>query len=216
LSAAFLYLGLLLSLSISILLLVLSLRVEKEEILPGYFWTYIQDPRYYGLAEILVHITVFILYLQFRKEQTKPVQWLFLILLLLLIPETMRGIIFDCKRIIHTGKEEAYWQRELGFQQYADQLIREKQDALQVKQVVVGGSSNYVNSRVSLYSRIPVLNETPSFVNISSLQTKENTLVLVILNDKAPEIPELLYPKGTELAGSYNGFYFYTCYVTAH
>lgn len=217
LSSAFLYLGLLISLAISVLLLVLSVRVEKEEIVPGYFWTYIQDPRYYGLAEILIHITVFILYLQYRKGKPKPVQWLFVALLLLLIPETLRGIVFDCRRMLNAGKEKFYWQQDLALQHYAQSIIQKKKDSLLVKKVVVTSTSTYISSRVSGYSRIPMLNDAASLLNFSSVNTKESLLLLVILPEKdTVTFNEMLSAKGTELAGNYNGFYFYSCYVTAH
>ncbi len=55
----------------TLLLAVLSVRVAKAEDMPGNWWTFIQEPRYYGLPNILIHISIiyFFSILSYQKDQ---------------------------------------------------------------------------------------------------------------------------------------------------
>lgn len=59
---SFFYLAFFISLSVTLVLGVLSVTVGKVEETPGNFWTFIQEPRYYGLVNVLIHLAVFIFY----------------------------------------------------------------------------------------------------------------------------------------------------------
>lgn len=213
----FFYLSFFISFAITILLIVLSVRVAKEEILPGYLWTYVEEPRYYGLPNVLVHMAVFVFYQYCRMKASRILKYVFYFLILFLLPEMFRGIIFDVRRIVNFKKEEYIWHLEYRFQKYAAEIIRKAQQKQPVENVVVTGSLLYVSNRVSLYSNVPVLIEAEKINELSSLNTKTPVLLLIILRENDfPNFRPFLSMKGKEVAGSFNGLFFYTVYVKPH
>ena len=214
---SFFYLAFFLSAGITLLLMILSLRVAKEENFPGHWWTYIEEPRYYGLVNVMLHIAVFLLYQYYRLKHSKPLKYLFIGLLLLMLPETFRGIIFTVHRIENMDREEYSWQYERNIQQYADTLIQKEKAKQPVENVVVTGSSYYIYYRVGIYSHVPALTEANRINDLSSLNTKKTTLLLVILQEKDfPGYQPFFSNKEKELAGYFRGFYFYIAHVNPH
>lgn len=193
------------------LLAVLSLRVAKAEDMPGNWWTFIQEPRYYGLPNLLIHLSVFVFYQVYKSRGDKITKIVFFFLLASLLPELFRGIIFTGKRITNFGKEEYSWQSDLKIQKYADSVISTGKEKYTVKKVVVTGSSYYFNNRISLYNHIPILYEANKINDPGSLQTRENILLLVVL-DETQFIKFNASPIANKysLAGHFRGFYFYT------
>lgn len=211
----FLFLALSITLAISFVLSILSLLVDKELMPPDRWWTYVEDARYYGLANILVHLVIFILFLQYSKQLSNPLKYLFLLLPFLLLPEIIRGVAFTTKRIALAGKEKFYWQQELKFQRYAAAIIREKEDSLKVNTTVVSGSLHYANYRTGLHQQVPVLEEVGSLNDPALLRSKEPVLLLAIIReDRRESFKPFISFSRTELAGQFNRFYFYTLYVT--
>ncbi|MEO7922191.1 MAG: hypothetical protein ABIR30_00785 [Chitinophagaceae bacterium] len=201
-----------------VLLGVLSLFVPKEENVPGSFWTYIEEPRYYGLINVLLHLAVFVLYIYMQgsplKKRLIP---LFLFLLLLMGPEMFRGIIFDAKRVLSYNKETYSWQTEYRLQRFADDIIKKETNQGAKEITVVTGSSYYLNYRVGLYSHAAVMSQSGKINDPAGLQSSKPTLLLAILEEK--QLPGYeLFLSGTEkkLAGFLNGFYFYTLHVNPH
>ena len=212
---SFFFLSFSLMFSISLVLVLLSLVVDKELIPPDRWWTYVEDPRYYGLADILVHLCIFVLFYHYRKQTAGFFKYIIIALPFLLLPEAMRGIAFTAKRLIHIGKEEYYWKQDLGFQRYAASVVRQQQDSLQVKKVVVTGSLYYANYRASLHQQVPVLEEPASVNDTASLKTKEPVILLVMLSGESRSgFQSFINNPRTKLAGTYNRFYFYTLHVT--
>lgn len=211
----FLLLTLLISLAISMVLAVLSLVVDKEIINLDNWWTYIEDARYYGLAEILLQLALFLLVQQAGKTLNKPVKFLFTVLPFLLLPEIARGMIFTVNRALKLGKETYYWQQELQFQQYTTKFIQDKKAALGVKKVVVSGSKYYRNIYTSRHQQLPSLREWSSLNDPASFKTTEPVLLLALIGENRLEMfrPFTSYP-GTVLEGKYGNYYFYTLYVT--
>ena len=209
------YLFFFISLSITILLLTLSLWVAKEEIVPGVLWTYIEDPRYYGLIAVLMHITVFILYRHYNTNLSKPFKYIFYFFILLLLPEMFRGMLFTMNRITNFKKEEYSWQSEDRFQQYAAAIIlKEKQP---FERVVVTGSVYYMTGRVSIYSNISELHDATKINNLPSLNTKIPVLLLIILDDKDLEkFKPFISLYGKEAAGQFSQYNFYAIHITPH
>lgn len=216
-SDSFFYIAFFLSVGITILLTILSLRVAKEENIPGQWWTYIEEPRYYGLVNVLVHLAVFGIYRYHKMRQSGFLKHLMLSLVLLMMPETFRGIIFTAKRILNVNKEEYSWQSDLSIQKYADTIIQKEKKKQQTDKVVVTGSWYYVYYRVGIYSKIPALIEAEKINDLSTLNSKKPTLVLIILQEKDfPDYLPFLSSKEKELAGYFRGFYFYTTHVNPH
>jgi hypothetical protein len=212
---SFFYLSFFLSAGITLVLVVLSLRVGKEENIPGHWWTYVEEPRYYGLINVLIHLGVFVIYQYYRLRQSKSLKYLLIGLLLLMLPETFRGIIFTVHRIKNMKREEYSWQYEHSIQLYADNIIqKEKQTG---RKVVVTGSSYYFYYRVGIHSHVPALIEVNKINDLYSLNTKKPTTLLVILRDKdLLDYQPFLSNIKKELVGYFRGFYFYTTHVNTN
>ena len=209
------YLVFFISLTIAIVLLTLSLCVAKEEILPGILWTYIEDPRYYGLIAVLIHIAVFILYSFYSHNTVRSLKYLFCFSLLLLLPEMFRGILFTGNRIKNLKKEEYSWQREDRFQKYAAAII--KKETKTGEKVIVTGSVYYMTGRISLYSDIAELKEVNEINNISIFNTKEPALLLIVLHEKdLNKFQSFLSQSENKFEGQFNGYYFFTFRITPH
>ena len=211
----FLYLVFFISLTIMIVLLTLSLCVAKEEILPGILWTYIEDPRYYGLIAVLIHIAVFILYSFYSHNTVRSLKYLFCFSLLLLLPEMFRGILFTGNRIKNLKKEEYSWQREDRFQKYAAAIInRGKKPG---EKVVVTGSVYYMTGRISLYSDIAELKEVNAINNLFSFNTTEPAFLLIVLYEKdLDKFQPFLSQKEKKFEGQFNGYNFFTLRIIPH
>ncbi len=212
---SFLLLALLISVTISIVLAVLSLVVDKEIINQENWWTYIEDARYFGLPEILLQLSLFLLLQRAGNTTNKTIKLLFTALPFLLLPEMARGMIFTANRLINLGKESYYWQHELQFQQYTAKFIQDKKAALGVTKVVVSGSKYYRNIYTSRHQQLPSLRDWTSLNDPASFKTVEPVLLLALIVDNRLEMfrPFTSYP-GTVLEGKYGNTYFYTLYVT--
>jgi hypothetical protein len=209
----FFILTLLISWAITLLLGLLSVQVEKEAWQGGHMWTYIEEQRYYGLPIVLIQLAAFVYYHHYRENRKIIIRYVLLLLFLLMMIEVMRGIFFDVKRIKHFQKEEYSWQSEYKVQQFADSIIKRSLAKSSASKVVVGGPFYYINHRVSLFSNVPLLGK-PEWINdLSSLQTKEPVLLLVVLREENFKDYQAFLRSGIEVAGQFNGLYFYTVYV---
>jgi hypothetical protein len=207
LAGSFFYLTFLISFCVALTLAVLSLVVAKD----AEMWTYIQEPRYYGLPNVLVHLAVFVFYRFVHLKFFRYPRYLFCGLLLLLLPEMFRGMVFTAKRIAAFGKEEYSWQYELRFQKYAADLIRTEQRKHPGMQAVLTGSSYYFNNRVSIYSHIPIFSEVVRINKMQDLHTKAPVLLIVILFEKhLPNFRSFLSEEGHPAIGKFDGFLFYS------
>jgi hypothetical protein len=221
---SFFYLTFFISAGITVLLMILSLTVAKEENLPGHYWTYIEEPRYYGLINVMIHLGVFLFYQYYRLRRSRFFKYLFISSLLLLLPEMSRGIIFTAGRVVNLNRETYIWQYEYKFQKHADAIIQKTQTKYPGENIVVTGSSYYAYYRVGLYSHIPAFTEVDKINNFSSLNTKKPIRMLVILQEKDFSKYQLfLSNKKNEFAGYFDGFYFkhqgfyfYTAHVKPH
>jgi hypothetical protein len=216
LPAVFLYLFLSLSLAITFLLGILSLWVPMEEIVPGYFWTYIEEVRYYGLATILVHFCIVVFYQHYRNTVGKPIRLLFFALVLLLIPEMIRCAVFSITRIKNFGREEYTWQYEDRFQRYADVVIKDAIKQYGTDKVVATGSNYYMNNRVAVYSHTPLMNDKDIYAinNLPAIKASAPVILVAIIQESDKKSFEgFLSGKEIALAGVFDRFYFYTVHV---
>ena len=209
----FFYILFFLFLATIILLSVLSLKYAKE----FGIWTYIQEARYYGLITILLQASVLVAYQHYKVKKNKLIRYIFYFFLALFLPEMFRGMLFAVNRIANSKKEIYTWQHDYKLQQFADEIIKRKQHDSPVGQVILAGSSPYMNNRICLYSHIPLLNEVGRINNLTSLNTKKSVLLLVALREDARKdfLPFLSLPEKEE-AGQFEGYYFYTVYVKPH
>lgn len=203
----------LLSLFVTLVLVALSLVVSKEEILPGYFWTYVEEPRYYGLVYVLIHLCVFVFYRYQREKTGKSPRWLFALFLLLLLPEFFRGVLFDLNRVRNFGKEVYSWQYEKRVQDYADSLVQTIRRKEKDTRVVVAGSSYYFNHRISLASHVPILYDSVSLNRPGALKTKAPVNLLVVLDETTKSFQPFLNRNRLQPIGKFDRFLFYTVYV---
>jgi hypothetical protein len=217
LTTNYFYITFLVFLSISLLLMTLSLRVEKEEYFPGIYWTYVEEPRYYGLPNILMHLGVFAFYHFYKVKRSAVLKYVFGIMVLLLLPEMLRGIVFDFNRILYWGKEEYSWQYEDRFQKYAAAIINKERTRQPSEKTVITGTSYYMNHRVSLFSHAPILSDVLAINNLICLNTQKPVLLLVILNKKdLPIFQSFLSLNKNEAIGTFDGFNFYTIHIRPH
>jgi hypothetical protein len=200
------------ALNITLLLAFLSVRVAKEEILPGQFWTYIEEPRYHGLIVVLLQLCLFIL---LTNSIIKKIRWRTIalaLLILLMVPEALRGMYFTFNRLRWLGKEEYSWQHELKIQQHADRLLQQEKRPQET--AVVTGSWYYINHRVNLGSRIPILREASAINDPAALQTSKPAVVLVILRpEEMPAFQPFLQRADKKDLGSFRNFHFYSLHV---
>ncbi len=170
------WLSFLLALSVTLILLLLSLRVAREEILPGLFWTYAEEARYYGLCFVLLHLLLFLALK--REPKLFPGSRLGGVLLCLLLLESGRGLVFTANRLRYLGKEEYSWQYEQRFQRYAASLVPTAPGV----RTVIAGSTYFMNHRVSLQTGFPVLYAS-DLLNKTSWPSTGPVQLLVILRD---------------------------------
>ena len=205
---SFILLTLIISIIITILLSTLSLFVPQEEIVKGYFWTYIEEARYYGLANVLLQLSVFVA-LQLKSFAGNRIcRFALYTLLVLMVFEMGRGMLFDAKRIRNFGKEEYSWQYEYRFQQFADKILKGMLKDKDAGQVIVTGSSHYMNNRVSLYNNIPVWTENHLLNNLDAVLTSGPVTLLVIIHE-SEFVNFRSFLAGKKPSGSFEGYYFY-------
>jgi hypothetical protein len=214
LQITFLLLCLSITLALCFVLIILSLLVEKEQILPGQWWTYVEDARYYGIADILLHLSVFLLLFHYRQKVRGMLRAILIILPFLLLPEAIRGVGFTANRVIRAGKENYYWQDEKEFLDYGAKLLQQKKDSSGIKRACVSGSLYYINYRASLQIQLPVLEDAAVLNNPTGLKASEPMWLLAIIQkEQLPAFQPFTNYPATQLAGQFNGFYFYTLYV---
>lgn len=203
----FFYLTIGICMATIVLLAALSLRIAKGEDTPGNWWTFIQEARYYGLPNVLIHITIFALYLIYKSSGSRLIRLIFYFLLLSLLPELFRGAFFTAKRAVHLGKDEYSWQGDLKIQRYVDSIITTAKQRTLIDDVVLTGSSYYFNNRISLYSHIPILEATSNIDNAVTLETKKPVLLLsVIHNNDSDFVKKYKTVENTVIAGYYYDF----------
>lgn len=214
LQKTFLILAVSLSAAVSIVLVLLSLFVDKELIPPDRWWTYAEDARYYGLADILLHLSVFILFYKYRYRVTGLFKLFVISFPFLLIPEALRGIAFTANRIINVGKEKYYWQSEKEFFGTGAKIVDQLKDSSQARKVIVTSSLYYGTYRAGLHMQVPVLKNTAALNSPEKLRSVEPVVLLAIIrSDRLQAFKKFTEYPATKLAGVLNGFYFYTLHV---
>lgn len=212
---SFFYLCFFTSLAVVGLLALMSLRYGKAQELPGMWWTYIQEPRYYGLPNVLIHLSVFVLYQYSRIKSSKVLKYTAGILLLVLFVEVVRGGLFVGNRLVNLGREEYSWQYEDRFQKEAAAVIVQAKKEHGVNKAVVTSPSYYYANRVALYSHTPILQDVGNVNDMSKLAAKEPVLLLIMLHQNdLPQFRSFLAQYGKGPAGNFEDYLFYTLYVT--
>ena len=215
--ASFFYIAFFISVSILVLLATLSVTVEKELWDSGYLWTYIEDQRYYGVANIFVHLGLFIGYWHIKQSKRGPINYLFYFLFFLLFIEVARGVNFDINRVANVKKEKYSWQSEYKLQQVAASIVNSERIKNPGNAFIVTGTLNYINIRIGIHSDIPILETIRSVNDLPSLHTKKPATLLVVLRDKdLPAYQPFLSVKDKKQMGYLYGYHFYIVYVNPH
>jgi len=211
------YLTFLLSFAVIGLLIVLSLVVEKEQIFSWRLWTYVEDGRYYGLPNVLIHLSLFAFYKYYTSVYKKNLRNLFYLFLLLLVPEMLRGIYFDINRIKSYKKEEYSWQFEKRFQDYADSIIQSEKKIIPDAKVVITGTSYYFNHRIIINSQAAPLNELAAINEFPLLNSKTPVILLTILQkDSVANYQPFVSKKEVKQVGSFGDLNFFITTVVPH
>jgi hypothetical protein len=207
----------LVSFCIAFILTILSLSVQSETWGDGSLWTYVQDQRYYAVPNILIQLCLFSSYNYFKKQMKKPTRYFYYLAFLLLVVEMGRGAIFDVNRIKEFKSSTFSWQEEYKFQKFADSLITEQKKKNHRARFAVAGSTPYFNIRVSIYSHIPQMDKTTMINDLSTLNSKEPVILLVVIQNKFQHYYQpFLNSKNKRLAGTSGELSFYFTNVTPH
>lgn len=207
----FFYLSTLISVGLIIMLSTISLFVGKEENIPGHWWTYVEEPRYYGLLQILLQLSVFS-FLSLNKSFLIKAKHLIIIIYILFLPETLRGIIFTGNRIAKAGHEEYSWQYEKSIQDYSKLLFTNQLKKYPEAKAAITGSSYFIYYRIAMSNKIPVMNDIEALKSTIALNAKKNTVLFIVENENNT----LTKPENTELIGYFRGYTFYQTYVQPH
>ena len=207
---SFYFIAFFLSLTTILLLTGLSLWVAPEQN-NGTLWTYVEDARYYCLATVLLHMAAFVFLAYCRNSASKLFQYCFYFVILLMLPETFRGILFTANRVQNFKKEEYTWQAERKFSEYAGKIIHEENQKNSTK-VIITGSSWFLNNRVSLYNHVPIIEEKEIASHSPLNATDRVTIVAIIHKDLISRYQHLLRDHNKPV-GYHSGYYFYTIHV---
>jgi len=212
LTTAFFLVTALIAFMLTILLAGLSLSIGKEEEMPGVFWTYVQEPRYYGLIIILLQLA---LAASYKVIRTKKIFYsLFLVASMALLIETGRGLYFSFNRLSKMGKEEYSWQYEKRFQEFAHSVIQQSKGESKLDHVVVTSSHYYWMHRVGLKSHVPLLYEPGSVNELQLLETQKPTILIVILHeDQLQDYKPFLSNPLKKTKGTFDKFHFFSTHI---
>lgn len=203
----------LISFALISILVYLSLTVGKE-VYDTYKWTYVQEARYYGIVVILIQLTLFLTYNQFSKLRIKKGALLLSILILLMTPDTIRGVAFTTNRITNIKRETYGWQYELAFQKKSDTIINNLRTKNNTKNIVVVGSSDWMTLRVALYSKVPIFEDAKQIKSPDSLKTtKPLTLLAIIRDADIPLYSNFINAASIKTEGAAYGFHYYSYYL---
>ncbi|HEV8287324.1 MAG TPA: hypothetical protein VGQ09_23610 [Chitinophagaceae bacterium] len=210
----FFYLFFFISLAINFLLIALSLWVSKEFVYTGRFWTYLEEPRYYGMINVLLHIGIFVIYQYSSLSKSYKLKLLFFFLIILLIPEIFRGAIFTVNRVLNFNKEIYGWQYEHKFQKFTAEMIKKLKTENLSTNIVLTGTSDWMTLRASLYVHLPIFEDPEKLNNLSLLKTNRPVLLLFIVReDQLGHFKPFLTLKTTRYLGNNNEFSFYANYI---
>ncbi len=212
----FFHLSVFLSLLVVFVLALLSVQVTKEEMFPGVFWTYVEEPRYFGLITVLCQLNFFIIYKSAGLKFSSLAKTVFIFLALCLAVDISRQLIFDLNRIRKLGREEYSWQREKRFQQSVDTVIQNVKTKYPATPIIVAGTSYYYNHRMSLYSHVPILYDF-NLIKDHPMPKSTNPVVVVSVVEKKQLA---LWPSGEDglgnLQGEFDNFFIFSRYVPAN
>jgi hypothetical protein len=210
---SFFYIAFFVSLAIFLLLTALSLRIARD----SENWTFIQEGRYYGAASVFIHLAIFVFFQKCRFSLSFLQRNIFYGLLFLLFVEGCRGVFFTFNRVWYIGKEEYSWQYEDRLQKYAHGIITRARQQYGVNKVAVTGSTYYYNHRIHLYSHVPMMHAAEKINDLSSLNTREPVVLLVMIHEqKASLFRPFLERHRAKAVGEFDGHSFYSVYVTPH
>ena len=209
-----LFLALLLATGISILLGTLSVMVAPEKWDNGVTWTYVQEGRYYGVVHVMLALSAFILYHSYRNKIKRPV-FLLLFLILLFLPEAIRGLRFTLNRISLSYKEEYIWQNELKYQKATAAVIEEQKRKTRISNVVIAGSSDWMTWRAALHTHYPMFEDVFTLNEPNKLTSSKPVLLVFILRKtEIPLFQPFLASASGYYAGSYDKFQYYALTVS--
>ena len=195
-------------------LCVLSLSVGKEDMPDGSLWTYVQEPRYYGIVTVLTQLVIFSQFSLLNKKIKRHSRSITIGFFILISIEMLRGGVFISNRIRKFPTEEYSWQYELSIQRYADSLIQKGRREHPGINIVVTGANHYFFYRVGIFSHVNVLLDQNSLNSLSKIHSSKPSVLLVIIREADfTNFKPFLESGKAQFAGHFRDFYFYTVYV---
>ena len=129
----------------------------------------------------------------------------------------LRGLYFDINRIRNYKKEEYSWQYDNRFQKYASSIINNEKRMNPGKKIIVTGTSYNMNHRVVINSHVPPLTDVQKINSLSTINTKTPVILLAMIQkDSLAAYQPFTIQKNVKTVGNFEGFTFYTAYVTPH
>lgn len=203
-------LSFLISISLIAILIYLSLTVGKENY-DFSKWTYVQEARYYGIIIVLAQIAGFVALYHFQKHKQKLQTTIISLLILLMVPDFVRGIAFTSNRILKIGKETYGWQYELAFQKTTDNILHHLKTKNPGDKIILTGTSDWMTLRASLYSHYPIFTDVVKLNSHETLKTSlPVTLFAIIRDTDLKAYNSFISLNGVNKEGGGYGYHFYS------
>lgn len=210
------FLTFIVSLVITLFLSALSLTVAKENWDGNIQWTYVQEPRYYGIMAILAHICLFVYLYNYYRKSHLIIRFVFFLFAGFMTIESLRGFYFMVNRV-KNYKSEIYLKPIRDPGKYVEQKIKNELVKYGVKDLVVAGPHFIINNLSSLQFHSPILANFASINQISSLKTKKSLLLLVSIHEESlHNFKPFREHRDVSLTAHIGKFYIYTLYIPAN
>lgn len=193
------------------LLVFLSVFVGPEALDNNEYWTYVEEPRYFGLIQVFVHVIFFVLISRQAFSSFKCFKVVKTVGLIFLFLEMFRGVFFSYNRIIEINTEEYGWQSEMKFQNCVNSTIAITNYKETKALTILVGSSDWMTLRAALKTRLPILDSVAMLSTSSKLITsKPVKLIAVIRNEHCSQFYNFINSPATIQLNTCYGFTIYS------
>lgn len=165
------------------LLFSLSFFVGPEAVDNNQHWTYVEEPRYFGLIQVLTQLLFLILTSKQIFTGHKWFKVVKIIGLIFLSLEMFRGAFFTFNRINGIGKEQYGWQTEAQFQKCVDSTIASVRLNQKNVNTILVGSSDWMTLRVALKSHLPVLDSLSVLKYPALIKSSQQVNMIALIRD---------------------------------
>jgi hypothetical protein len=174
-------------------------------------WTYIEEPRYYGAITVMIHIGIFVLYNYFKNKKKILESRVFLFLILLLLPEATRGLLFGINRMNHFSREEYMWQVDEKHEKVIQKLLEDKHLNPGNQKLAVTASSNWLTWKTALFSMQPAFKDFNKVNHPDSIHTSQPAVLFFVVDtNHANRFRPFINMNSENLIGSFQRWKYYS------